>query len=79
MKENDVILIVDPDTPRGMWSFRRVVEIFCGKNEWVIVANVQIGNARLNEIVSTGIQLDKYCSVDKKKRHQGEDSRNIYL
>ena len=45
MKENNVVLIVDPDTPRGMWPRGRVVEIFCGKSKWVIVANIRIGNA----------------------------------
>ena len=30
MKENDVVLAVDPDTPKGKWLLGRVLEIFPG-------------------------------------------------
>ena len=52
MKENNVILIIDTDTSKGMWSPGRVIEIFCGKNEQVIVAKFQIGNARLKRLIT---------------------------
>ena len=91
MKENNVILIIDPDTPKGMWPLGRVIEIFCGKNERVIVAKVQIGNARLKRLITKFVllgfsQMNIAQLMGKNLIEEKEDvvktldgSRNIYL
>lgn len=48
MKENNVVLIPDPDTPRGKRSFGRVLELFYGADGRVRVVsstkfNLEIG------------------------------------
>lgn len=40
MKENDVVLTVDPDTPRGKWSLGRVLEIFRGTDVQIRVGKI---------------------------------------
>ena len=40
MKENDVVLTVDPDTPRGKWPLGRVLEIFCGTDVQIRVGKI---------------------------------------
>lgn len=40
IRGNDVVLIVDPDTPRRKWLLGKVLEIFCGPEKRLRVAKV---------------------------------------
>ncbi|XP_063382133.1 uncharacterized protein LOC134668622 [Cydia fagiglandana] len=40
LKVDDVVLVVDPDLPRGVWPIGRIVEVFPGRDGIVRVADV---------------------------------------
>ncbi|XP_073943295.1 uncharacterized protein [Choristoneura fumiferana] len=40
LKVDDVVLVVDPDMPRGVWPMGRIVEVFPGRDGIVRVADV---------------------------------------
>ena len=42
MKENDVVLAVDPDTPKGKWLLGRALEIFPGTDGRIRVAKIKL-------------------------------------
>ena len=44
---NDVVLVIDPDTPRGQWPLRRVLEAYPGKDNHVRAVKVQVGHKEL--------------------------------
>ena len=44
---NDVVLVIDPDTPRGQWPLGRVLEIYPGKDNHVRAVKVQVGRKEL--------------------------------
>lgn len=77
MKDNDLILIVDPDRPRRKWPLWRVLGIFCGAYGRVRVAKIQVGNKTLKGPLTKLCQLEfsqsKINSVNKEKAHPGEE------
>ncbi|XP_073967153.1 uncharacterized protein [Choristoneura fumiferana] len=40
LKVDDVVLVVDPDMPRGVWPMGRIVEVFPGRDGIVRIADV---------------------------------------
>ena len=44
---NDVVLVIDPDTPRGQWPLGRVLEVYPGKDNHVRAVKVQVGRKEL--------------------------------
>lgn len=43
MEVGDVVLVVDPDTPRGKWPLGRITETFPGKDGHTRAVKVQVG------------------------------------
>jgi hypothetical protein len=50
--EGDVVLVVDPNLPRGHWQLGRVLEIHSGKDRHVHVARVKIGQNSLTRPIT---------------------------
>ena len=44
LKINDIVLVIDPDTPRGQWPLGRVTKTFFGKDK----------NVRKVEVLTNG-------------------------
>ena len=44
---NDVVLVIDPDTPRGQWPLGRVLEVYPGKDNHARAVKVQVGRKEL--------------------------------
>lgn len=47
MKEGDIVLVLDPQLPRGRWPLGRIVQTFPGKDGHTRVAKVQCGGKTL--------------------------------
>lgn len=58
MKENDVVLAVDLDTPREKWSLGRVLEIFSGTDGRVRVAKTKAENTMLKRPITRLFPLE---------------------
>ena len=52
IKNNDVVLVVDPDTPRGQWKLGRVTQTLPGKDGHVRVVKVQVGGSLYTRPIS---------------------------
>ena len=44
MKEGDIVLVVDPATPRGCWPLARVERVHPGRDGHVRVADIRVGS-----------------------------------
>jgi len=51
-KVNDVVLIIDPDTPRGQWPLGRVTKVLSGKDGHVRVVEIKTANSLLKRPIS---------------------------
>ena len=40
LKVDDVVLVIQPDSPRGLWLLRRVIEVYPGRDGHIRVAKV---------------------------------------
>ena len=43
LKEGDIVLVLEPNLPRGKWPLGRIVETYPGKDEHSQVIKVQCG------------------------------------
>ena len=43
LKEDDVVLVLDPKLPRGQWPLGRIIETYPGRDGYTRVAKVQCG------------------------------------
>ena len=43
----DVMLIISPDTSRGIWPLGRVIEVYPGKDRHVRIVKIQVGDGTL--------------------------------
>ena len=48
----DVVLVVDPEQPRGRWPLGRIVEIFPGADGHVRAVSVRIGQSVLKRSIT---------------------------
>ena len=57
LKEDDIVLIVSTDTPRGNWPIGRVMRVYPGKDGHTRVVRVQVGQ---NELLRP---ISKLCPI----------------
>ena len=43
MKEDDIVLVISPDMPRGHWPLGRIIKVYSGKDGHVRVVEVRDG------------------------------------
>ena len=43
MKENDIVMLLDPNTPRGQWPLAKVTKLIKGCDGHVRVADASVG------------------------------------
>ena len=58
LKEDDVVLVLQPDTPRGRWPLGRIVSIKPGPDGHVRVVQVQVGDKVMTRPIT------KLCPLD---------------
>ena len=58
MKEGDIVLVVDPDTPRRKSKVGRVVAVHPGADGLVRVVDVKIGGSTYRRSISRILQLE---------------------
>ena len=52
LKVDDVVLLVDKNTPRGQWRLGRVQETFPGRDSHVRVVSVKVGTTSLTRPIT---------------------------
>ena len=52
VKDNDVVLLIDTDNPRGKWSMGKIVETVKGKDGHIRVVKVQVGDSLLTRPIT---------------------------
>ena len=57
LKEDDIVLVVSTDTPRGNWPIGRVIRVYPGKDGHTRVVRVQVGQ---NELLRP---ISKLCPI----------------
>jgi len=43
VKKNDIVLVLEPNLPRGQWPLGRITETYPGRDGHTRVANIQCG------------------------------------
>jgi hypothetical protein len=61
IEENDIVLIIDPSTPRGLWPIGRVVKVFAGADGVVRSATVKNKDGEYRRPVA------KLCLLEARK------------
>ena len=61
LKVGDVVIVVQPDTPRGRWPLGRIVEVYPGRDGHTRVAKVACGVKTLVRPITKLIPLEIYC------------------
>ena len=61
LKVGDVVLVIQPDTPRGRWPLGRIAEVYPGRDGHTRVAKVACGVKtvvrRINKLIPLGINF----------------------
>ena len=61
LKVGDVVLVIQPDTPRGRWPLGRIAEVYPGHDGHTRVAKVACGVKtvvrRINKLIPLGINF----------------------
>ena len=68
---NDVVLVIDPGTPRGQWPLGRVLEVYPGKDNHVRAVKVQVGHKELIRPVVKICPLECTLSMRTLAEHCG--------
>ena len=57
IKENDVVLVIDPETKRGTWPLGRITEVIPGKDDHVRRVKVLVKGKTLDRGINRIIKL----------------------
>ena len=61
LKAEDVVLVIQPDTPRGHWPLERIAEVYPGRDGHTLVVKVACGVKTvvrpINELIPLGINF----------------------
>ena len=57
LKVDDVVLVIQPDSPRGLWLLRRVIEVYPGRDGYTRIAKVVCGAKTVVRPITKLIQL----------------------
>ena len=52
IKENDVVLLVDKDSPRGKWKMGRVIQRIKGNDGHIRVVKIQVANSQITRPIT---------------------------
>jgi hypothetical protein len=61
LKADDIVLIVDPDTPRGRWLLGRVTKVFHSPDWHVRIIDVQVGRSVFRRLISRLSLVAELC------------------
>ncbi|CAC5373897.1 unnamed protein product [Mytilus coruscus] len=67
MKTDDIVLVMNPNVPRGHWPLGRIIEVFPGKDGHVRVAKVSLGQTVLIRPIT------KLCPLDIETSENDSD------
>ena len=57
----EIVIVISPDTTRGNWPLGRILEVYPGRDGWVRVAKVQVGEGTLVRSVNELCPLE--CDI----------------
>ncbi|CAG2252551.1 unnamed protein product [Mytilus edulis] len=69
MKTDDIVLVMNPNVPRGHWPLGRIIEVFPGKDGHVRVAKVSLGQTVLIRPITKLCPLDIETSENDNDLH----------
>lgn len=52
ISEGDIVLVIEPNLPRGHWQLGRILEIHTGKDGHVRVARVKVGQKSMTRPIT---------------------------